>query len=108
MWEKKDHGLRVSNHESNIHITLGLTLETCMNTISFAEDHFLKPLQVTIVFQPSSKRSLDHSFLHTWEASLANIFTHHMHLLSVPTTETDQEKVQSSFSDNFLHWLMPY
>lgn len=74
-----------------------------MNTISFEEGHFLKPLQVTIVFQPSSKRSLDQSFLHTLEASLVNIFTL-SHLLSVSTTEMDQEKVQSSFPHKFLHW----
>lgn len=82
MWEKKDRGLRVSNYKSNIRIILGqLTSKTCMNTINFEEGQLLKYLQVTLVFQPSLKRSLDQSFLQTLEESLANIFTHHKHLL---------------------------
>ena len=102
MWEKKDHGLCVSNYKTNISIILGqLTSKTCMNTLKFEEGQ-LKSLQVTFVFQPSLKRSLDQSFPQTLEESLANIFTHHKHLLSVPTTEMDQEKVQSSFPNKFL------
>lgn len=105
MWEKKDHGLCVSNYKSNIRITLGqLKSKTCMNAINFEEGQLLKSLQVTLVFQPSLKRSLDQSSLQTLEESLANIFTHNKHLLSVPTTEMDQEKVQSSFPNKFLHW----
>lgn len=109
MWEKKDHGLCVSNYKSNIHIILGqLTSKTCMNTINFEEGQLLKSLQVILVFQPSLKKSLDQSFLQTLEESLANIFTHHKHLLWLPTIEMDQEQVQSSFPNNFLHWYMPY
>lgn len=93
----------VSNYMSNICIILGqLTSQTCMNTINFEEGQLLRSLQVTLIFQPSLKRSLDQSFLQTLEEFLANIVTHHKHSLSVPTTETDQEQEQSRFPNNFF------